>query len=306
MREISSGDGDLRARIEVRGSDEIAQLAIHFNHFVDTIEALVRETVAIAASIASGTLELAAGMNQMTSAADAIARSAEEQKTSVADTTRSLGTITGSLQVNHRHVAGAVDGFGHAREAAGSGEAALTASVQGMQAISQNAAQITNILTVITELANQTNLLSLNAAIEAAKAGDQGKGFAVVAEEVRKLAERSAAAAKEIATLVRTSGTSISTGTATVDAANQALKRIMVAIQESDHLMRAVGQESLNQSQATEGIGLAMGSLATIAESNAGATEQMAATIRESSRTVNDLAHLAEQLNALVSKFRAG
>jgi methyl-accepting chemotaxis protein len=306
MRDISSGAGDLTARLEVRGDDEIAHLAGHFNRFAGNIQALVQEIVAIAASIASGTMQIAAGMNQMTSAADAIAHSAEEQKTSVAHATQSLHEISGSLQVNHRQVAGALEGFDHAQQEAGKGETALAASVEGMQAINRNASQISNILTVITEIANQTNLLSLNAAIEAAKAGEQGRGFAVVAEEVRKLAERSAKAAKEIDTLIRTSGKSIDTGTATVDAANQALKRIMAAIRESDQQMQAVGRESKTQSQATSGIVTAMGSLANIAEGNAGATEQMAATIHETTRTVNDLASLAEKLNNLVSQFQAG
>ena len=305
MREISSGDGDLTARLEVRGDDEIAHLATHFNHFVAHIQAMVQQTISISASIASGTMEIAAGMNEMTAAADNIAQSAEAQKTSVARTTGSVHEISGSLQANNGHVAGAIRGFQNAQEAAGKGEKALAASVEGMRDINKNAAQISNILTVITEIANQTNLLSLNAAIEAAKAGEQGRGFAVVAEEVRKLAERSAHAAKEIAALIQTSARSVQNGTETVDAADKALKLIQAAILDSDHQMLAVGRESENQSTATAGIVAAMGSLAGIAEGNAGATEQMAATIHETTRTVGDLASLAEKLNALVSQFRA-
>jgi methyl-accepting chemotaxis protein len=305
MREISSGDGDLTARLEVRGDDEIAHLATHFNHFVEHIQALVRQTVAIAASIASGTMEIAAGMNEMTAAADNIAQSAEAQKSSVAQTTGSVQEISSSLKANTEHVAGAIQGFEHAQAAAGKGESALAASVEGMRDISRNAAQISNILSVISEIANQTNLLSLNAAIEAAKAGEHGRGFAVVAEEVRKLAERSAHAAKEISSLIQTSAKSVQTGTATVDAADRALKLIQAAILDSDHQMQAVGRESQNQSHATSGIVAAMDHLASIAEGNAGATEQMAATIHETTRTVGDLASLAEKLNALVSQFRA-
>jgi methyl-accepting chemotaxis protein len=305
MREISSGDGDLTARLEVRGDDEIAHLATHFNHFVGHIQEMVQQTVAIAASIASGTMEIAAGMNEMTAAADNIAQSAEAQKSSVAQTTGSIQEISNSFTANTQHVAEAIQGFENAQAAAGKGEIALAASVDGMRDISRNASQISNILSVITEIANQTNLLSLNAAIEAAKAGDQGRGFAVVAEEVRKLAERSAHATKEIATLMQTSAKSVQTGTTTVDAADQALKLIQAAILDSDHQMLAVGRESQSQSQATAGIVAAMDHLASIAEGNAGATEQMAATIHETTRTVSDLASLAEKLNTLVSQFRA-
>jgi methyl-accepting chemotaxis protein len=266
---------------------------------------MVQQTVAIAASIASGTMEIAAGMNEMTAAADNIAQSAEAQKSSVAQTTGSIQEISNSFTANTQHVAEAIQGFENAQAAAGKGEIALAASVDGMRDISRNASQISNILSVITEIANQTNLLSLNAAIEAAKAGDQGRGFAVVAEEVRKLAERSAHATKEIATLMQTSAKSVQTGTTTVDAADQALKLIQAAILDSDHQMLAVGRESQSQSQATAGIVAAMDHLASIAEGNAGATEQMAATIHETTRTVSDLASLAEKLNTLVSQFRA-
>jgi len=306
MREISSGDGDLTARLDVRGDDEIARLAAHFNHFVGHIQALVQEAVAISASIASGTMEIAAGMSQMTSAADAVAQSAEAQKSSVVQATRTLHSVSGSIRINHEHVDSALVGFENAQAAAAKGETALAASVDGMRAIEQSAEQISNILSVITEIANQTNLLSLNAAIEAAKAGDQGKGFAVVADEVRKLAERSAHAAREIASLIQTSEKSVLAGTATVGAANRALKHIQAAILDSDRQMKAVGLESRNQDEATAGVVAAMGSLAGIAEGNAGATEEMAATIHETTRTVNDLARLAENLNSLVSKFRAG
>ena len=305
MQAISSGDGDLTVRLEVLGEDEIARLASHFNHFVGHIQTLVRETVQVSISIASGAHQMEAAMSEMNAAADAIARSSEEQKDSVGQATRTLTLIADSSRGNSQNVALALKDFEHAREAVGKGGSALQDSVAGMDAIHKNAQQIGDILMVIVEIANQTNLLSLNATIEAAKAGDHGKGFAVVADEVRKLAERSALAAKEISKLIQTSDRTIKDGTATVHAAGLALKNIQGAIQESDGRLTAVERQSLTQREETSRVAGSMGSLAGIADGNAGATEEMAATILETLKTVRELNALAESLNLLVSRFKA-
>ena len=304
MRDISEGEGDLTARLEVNGEDEIAQLSKHFNHFVGNIQSIVQQVIAISTNIASGSLQMTAGMSEMASTADAIAHTAENQKSSVGQATDSVGTIASSSKVIYSTVSDALKVFDQAQSAGTKGGTAVDAAVTGMQAINQNSKQIGNILTVITEIANQTNLLSLNAAIEAAKAGEHGKGFAVVAEEVRKLAERSAQAAKEITALIQTSSKNIEDGTSMVNTAGTALLNIQEAITASAERMKTIGSQSQTQSQDSSTVVDAMGELSNIAEQNAAATEQMAATIRETTRTVDELSKLAESLNALVSRFK--
>ena len=304
MRDISEGEGDLTARLAVSGKDEIAELSMHFNKFVENIQGIVNQVVNISTTIASGSLEMTAGMNEMASTADSIAQTAENQKTSVKQANEKVTAIAQSSQVIYGNVSNALQVFDQAQSAAVKGGAAVGEAVNGMQAINQNSKQIGNILTVITEIANQTNLLSLNAAIEAAKAGEHGKGFAVVAEEVRKLAERSAQAAKEITSLIHTSSKSIEDGSAMVNTAGAVLKSIQEAITASGERIKAIGSQSQAQSQDSTTVVGVMGDLSGIAEQNAAATEEMAATIRETTRTVDDLSRAADNLNTLVSRFK--
>jgi len=304
MRDISEGQGDLTARLDVRGTDELAFLAGAFNHFIENIQGIVKQVAQNATGIASGSLQMSAGMTEMASTSEAIAHTADQQKGSVREATEVVGSIARSSSGINDTVHEALQVVDRAKEAGATGAAAVDNAVAGMKAINDSSKKIGSILAVITEIANRTNLLSLNAAIEAAKAGEQGKGFAVVADEVRKLAEHSGKAVGDITALIRASNQSIEDGTRMVSTAGEALQSIRASIEAIAGRMKEVGAKSQTQNNDSSKVVGSMDDLLGIAEQNAAATEEMAVTLRESARTVDELSRLADNLNSLVRRFK--
>jgi methyl-accepting chemotaxis protein len=203
-----------------------------------------------------------------------------------------------------------------AREAGGASEQALGISAQGLAeaeesqrakgAIEESSAKVGRITIVIADIARQTNLLSLNAAIEAAKAGAQGKGFAVVAEEIRKLAERSGQAAKEISALIQESTDRVALGSSAVGSVSRALAALEVSIRDNAERIEAIIRSTEAQASATQEVSEAVRTTAQLTERSASATTELASSLDETARTVEDLAQSANQLQDLGARFKLG
>jgi len=295
--------GDLTVRAEISSGDELGRFAEAFNAMVGQLNHALRDVEKAADRVASGSTTLAASASQIAVTVKATANVSEELKDSgqkVLDSLVQLENEAGAISARATSTGAEAD---KAVEDTTRGAEAGQTAVRGMGEIEQATAEIVSAVRVIQEIAKQTNLLSLNAAIEAAKAGAQGKGFAVVAEEVRKLAERSGHAAKEIERIIQQAQEAVFSGTANVSLTLEQLEAIRHRILNVATSMREMDALSRDQAITSVQAGDSMAKTATRLDQNAAETHQLASTIQSVVQTSEELSHIARGLKAVVSEF---
>jgi methyl-accepting chemotaxis protein len=318
LNDIAEGEGDLTQRIPVNSGDEIGELSRGFNTFLDKLQGIIGQVKIDTEHVASASEEIASSATQMARGSETqqsqtaqVATAMHEMASSVADVSANANKVADEARnaaLRAREGGQVVDkAVGMMRSVADS----VGRVAQQITELGKRSDQIGRIVSVIDEIADQTNLLALNAAIEAARAGEQGRGFAVVADEVRKLAERTTKATKEIADMIaaiqqetKTAVQAMERGTAqvkegvsTTAEAGTKLQQIIRGSETAADMITQIATAANQQTSTTDEINASIGDIARISQESASGS-------RQSAKACEDLSALAFALQSLVSKFK--
>ncbi len=318
-REITQG-GDLTKRVPVTGQDELNEHASGLNVFIEKLQGMIGRVAHVTDRVATASVQLSSTAEQMAKRSNGLtarttqtATSVEEMNATVAEVAKNSGRAAAIAQDavltakgGRKVVEETIAGMRHISDA-------VTQSATIIAALGKSSDEIGEIVRVIKDIAEQTNLLALNAAIEAARAGEQGRGFAVVADEVRKLAERTAKATQEIGDMIRqiqkdTKGAVASmeegtqrvvSGVTLANKTGEALATIADRVSETADMIEHIAVAAEQQSVATQEIAADLENVARVSKESAGGAG-------ESARASHDLSVLAAELQNVVSNFKVG
>jgi methyl-accepting chemotaxis protein len=289
-RRVASGD--LTSQIDTGAKDETGQLLQALNDMNQSLLKIVLEVRNGTDSIAISSSEIAAGNQDLSSRT-------EEQAASLEETASSMEQLTSTVKQNADNARQANQLADAAAAVAVKGGSVVSEVVGTMESINESSRKIVDIISVIDSIAFQTNILALNAAVEAARAGEQGRGFAVVASEVRNLAQRSAAAAKEIKSLIGDSVEKVNQGSKLVGEAGSTMDEIVASVQRVTDIISEISAASAEQSTGIDEVYKAIGQMDQV-------TQQNAALVEEAAAAADSMQQQSQSLAQVVSVFNVG
>jgi methyl-accepting chemotaxis protein len=339
--------GDLTERISMDSKDELGQLGSHFNHMSESLQSVLHQVKEKVDHLAASSEQLMVSSQETTTATQhisitvqEIASGSEEEARNVENISQTISEMSDTLQQIAEHTQATSVSMAQTSDIASKGNEAIRTAVQQMNFIhdsvhelsdiikhlNESVDQIGNFAKLITDISSQTNLLALNAAIEAARAGEHGRGFAVVADEVRKLAEQSTSSAEKVAELIRVirskmetalqsmegSRREVAKGMEVVDNAGNSFIQIYESIDKVNHEIHEVSASVQQITASTEQIVTSIRSVTkTVEKVSEGinevsaSTEEQLASMEEVSATASSLAKMAEELEEIVKRFKA-
>jgi methyl-accepting chemotaxis protein-1 (serine sensor receptor) len=282
--------GNLAERIDIERHDEMGNLMKGLQKMQQQLAGTVR-------SVREGSSAIATASNEIASGNLDLSARTEQQAASLEETASSLEELTATVRQNADNARQANQLAVSASDVAQQGGQIVSQVVDTMGLINSSSTRIVDIIAVIDGIAFQTNILALNAAVEAARAGEQGRGFAVVASEVRNLAQRSAAAAKEIKELITASVSNVNAGAALVDKAGATMNDIVESVTRVTDIMSEIMAAGDEQSAGIDQINQAIAQMDQV-------TQQNAALVEEAAAAAGSLQEQAKELETMVSVFR--
>jgi len=318
LAQIAAGEGDLTSRLKIEHHDEIGQTSEIFNAFMDKIQSVVADVKKSAVQVMATSHQLAAAAQDLTASSDQQTQATVSMAAAIEEITASIATVSdnansardmameaGTLSSEGASTVGnVVNEMGLITQSVGQ-------STQMIQDLDSKSREISNIVKVIKEIAEQTNLLALNAAIEAARAGEQGRGFAVVADEVRKLAERTTVSTQEIGKMIGAIQESTQGSVQSMDLSNTQVIEGMHLAERSGEAMSHIEESTVKVRDVVDGISTALheqtqaaNQLAQEVEKISQKSEKNSFLAMQSSEAARHLEEQAEMLKQAVDRFK--